>query len=167
MHAHDTPLAYFSMASSGLASRKIMRIPELLPMASATFWRTTSPSSGPWRTWHAPTSSTGEAQAMHGARTLSEFHASHASCWESGTTMLPQSLQICGPVSLIFSITGPPNQSPFPPLHRSHMAPMYTEFPFPKSLFEKFVKDNNGELNSLLTLLTHISYGSLSLLIAF
>lgn len=27
---------------------------------------------------------------------------------------------------------------------KSHMAPMYTEFPFPRELFEKFVKENNG-----------------------
>ena len=27
---------------------------------------------------------------------------------------------------------------------RTHMAPMYTEFPYPRHLFEKFVRENNG-----------------------
>ncbi|GFH17265.1 uncharacterized protein HaLaN_13859, partial [Haematococcus lacustris] len=27
---------------------------------------------------------------------------------------------------------------------RTHMAPLYTEFPFPRSIFEQFVKENNG-----------------------
>ena len=25
------------------------------------------------------------------------------------------------------------------------MAPMYTEFPFPRKLFEKFIRENEGE----------------------
>ncbi len=29
-------------------------------------------------------------------------------------------------------------------LRRTHMAPMYTEFPFPRALFEKFIQENNG-----------------------
>ncbi|KAJ9526609.1 hypothetical protein QJQ45_017620 [Haematococcus lacustris] len=28
--------------------------------------------------------------------------------------------------------------------YRTHMAPLYTEFPFPRSIFEQFVKENNG-----------------------
>ena len=33
--------------------------------------------------------------------------------------------------------------TPAPPC-RTHMAPTYSAFPFPKSLFEKFVKENDG-----------------------
>ncbi len=41
--------------------------------------------------------------------------------------------------------------SVLPPLvlGRSHMAPFFTEFPFPKSLFEKFVRENDGEQQRL------------------
>lgn len=28
---------------------------------------------------------------------------------------------------------------------RTHMAPTYSAFPFPKALFEKFVRENDGE----------------------
>lgn len=28
--------------------------------------------------------------------------------------------------------------------YKQHMGPGFTEFPFPRSMFEKFVKDNNG-----------------------
>ena len=31
------------------------------------------------------------------------------------------------------------------PMRRTHMAPMYTEFPFPRKLFEKFIRENDGE----------------------
>jgi hypothetical protein len=30
-------------------------------------------------------------------------------------------------------------------LRRQHMAPFYTEYPFPKEMFEKFIRENNGE----------------------
>jgi len=32
------------------------------------------------------------------------------------------------------------------PMRRTHMAPMYTEFPFPRKLFEKFIRENDGTL---------------------
>ncbi len=33
--------------------------------------------------------------------------------------------------------------------HRTHMAPNHTAFPFPRPLFEKFVRENNGRRRAL------------------
>ncbi|KAJ9525932.1 hypothetical protein QJQ45_009410 [Haematococcus lacustris] len=69
---------------------------------------------------------------LHGPRRVNlcskQLHIRHsAACTLSTATALPPSTKPAGHGNC-----------------RTHMAPLYTEFPFPRSIFEQFVKENNG-----------------------
>lgn len=55
-----------------------------------------------------------------------------------GTTVRGLTLSQCCPQDNIVARNSPPRA------HRSHMAPNYTDFPFPRPLFDKFIRENGG-----------------------